>query len=159
MRRTFSVPTDRSFIQMTEVVSAPLERAWVARYEPLYVAQWWMPRGYVNSIVDIDLAPQGQWRMCQRDPEGNEFSFYGHFTVVEPQVRTVQTYVSELFPDVETYLTTEFSEVARGTQIVTHHAFGDMSQRHGYLQLGGVERMAEASQHYDRLLSKLALGR
>ncbi len=159
MRRTFSLPDDRSFIEMTEVVAAPLERAWVVRYEPLYVAQWWMPMGYTNPIVEIDLVPEGRWRTVQRDPDGNEFAFYGQFTVVEPMVRTVQTFVSELFPDVLTFITTEFSEVPRGTQIVTQHAFPAMLQRRGYQRMGGIERMAEASTLYDRLLGKLNTAR
>jgi uncharacterized protein YndB with AHSA1/START domain len=156
MRRTFSLPEDRSVIEMTEIVQAPLERAWVARYEPLYVAQWWMPMGYTNPIVELDVVPGGRWRIVQRDPEGNEFAFYGTYSSVEPNLRTVQTFVSELFPDVTTHITTEFSEVPRGTQIVTTHAFAEEFQRRGYMNMGGVERMAEASVLYDRLLHKLA---
>jgi uncharacterized protein YndB with AHSA1/START domain len=159
MRRTFSLPEGRSVIEMTEVVQAPLERAWIARYEPLYVAQWWMPMGYSNPIVELDVAPGGRWRVVQRDPDGNEFAFYGTYSAVEPQLRTVQSFVSELFPDVTTHITTEFSEVPRGTQIVTTHAFAEEFQRRGYVSMGGVERMAEASMLYDRLLKKLALGR
>lgn len=156
MRRTFSLPEDRSVIEMTETVQAPLERAWVARYEPLYVAQWWKPLGYSNPIVELDVVSGGRWRIAQRDPEGNEFAFYGTYTAVEPMRRTVQTFVSELFPNVTTHITTEFSEVARGTQIVTTHAFAQESERRGYVGMGGVERMAEASTLYDRLLTKLA---
>ena len=62
------------------------------------MAQWWRPNGYVNPIVEIDPVQGGHWRISQRDPEGNEFSFYGVFTEVVPHVRTVQTYISELFP-------------------------------------------------------------
>lgn len=159
MRRTFSLPEDRSVIEMTEVVQAPLERAWVARYEPLYVGQWWMPLGYTNAVVEIDLTPNGRWRLVQRDPEGHEFAFYGQYLSVEPRKRTVQTYVSEFFPDVTTHITTEFTEVPRGTKIVTTHAFAEERTRRGYVNIGGVERMAEASMQYDRLLGKLARGR
>lgn len=159
MRRTFVQPEDRFIIEMTESVAAPLERAWVARYEPLYVAQWWMPLGYSNPIVEYDVVTDGRWRVVQRDPEGHEFAFYGVFLTVEPLRRTVQTFVSELFPDVTTHVTTEFSEMSHGTQIVTTHAFAEEFERRGYVSMGGVERMAEASTLYGRLLAKLAQGR
>ncbi len=156
MRRSFALPEERSIIEMTEVVTAPLEQAWVARFEPLYVAQWSMPLGYSNPIVDIDLIEGGRWRVVQRDPEGNEFAFYGQFSTVEPMSLTVQSYVSELFPEITSHITTEFFEHFNGTRIVTTHAFAEEWHRRGYVRMGGVERMAEASVQYDRLLHKLA---
>ena len=158
MRRTFSFPEDRSIIEMTEWVEAPRERAWVARYEPLYVAQWWMPLGYTNPIVEMDVVEGGRWRIVQSDPDGNQFAFYGTYLAVEPQVRTVATAVSELFPEVTTHVTTEFSDIPNGTQIVSTYAFAEESERRGYLNLGGAERLAEGSTQYDRLLTKLAQG-
>ena len=56
------------------------------------------PKGDANPIVEIDAVQGGHWRISQRDPEGNEFSFYGVFTEVVPLVRTVQSYISGSFP-------------------------------------------------------------
>jgi len=159
MRRTFSFPEDRTIIEMTEWVEAPRERAWTARYEPLYVAQWWMPLGYSNPIVEMEVTEGGRWRIVQRDPEGNEYAFYGTYLTVEQHVRTVHTAISEIFPEVTTHITTEFSDIPNGTQIVTTLAFAGENERRGYLNLGGAERLAEASTQYDRLLGKLAQGR
>ena len=155
MRREFVLPEDRPVIVMTEEVVAPLARTWVARYEPLYVAQWWRPRGYVNPIVEVDLVQGGRWRVVQRDPEGNEFAFYGQFTEVETHRHTVQTFVSELFPTIVTELTTEFMATEAGIRIVTTHDLGSDHFRRGYIRLGGVERMAEQSDHFGRLLRQL----
>jgi len=155
MRREFALPDERPAIVMVEEVAVPLARAWTARYEPLYVAQWCRPRGYVNPIVEIDVSVGGRWRIGQRDPEGNEFAFYGQFTEVEPGRSTVQTYVSELFPQVTTELTTEFTPTERGTLVVTTHDFGTELNRRGYIRLGGLERMAEQSDHYGRLVRQL----
>ncbi|WP_291378920.1 SRPBCC domain-containing protein [Demequina sp.] len=155
MRREFALPEERPQIVMTEEVSAPIDKAWTVRFEALYVAQWWRPIGYVNPIVDIDLVPGGRWRISQRDPQGNEFAFYGSFETVEEPLIAVQSFRSELFPDVDSTLTTEFTARARGTTIVTTHEFTDMSWRRGYLRLGGLERMSESSHHYGLLLSQL----
>lgn len=156
MRREFAIPDERPVVIMTEDLAFPVDRAWVARYEPLYLGQWWKPEGYTNPIVELDLEVGGQWRIVQRDPQGNSFSFYGAFEVVEPMSRTVQTLTSELFPDRQTRITTEFVETARGTLILTEHDLGDMPTRAGFLGLGALERMAETSENYEALLRQLS---
>lgn len=155
MRRAFALPEERPQIIMTEEVGAPIERAWTARFEPLYLARWWRPRGYVNPIVEVDLVPGGRWRISQRDPQGNEFAFYGTFETIEEPRIAVQSFRSELFPDLDTTLTTTFSSRAHGTTIVTTHELPDMSSRRGYLLLGALERMSESSANYGALLSQL----
>jgi uncharacterized protein YndB with AHSA1/START domain len=155
MRREFALPEDLPQIVMTEEVSAPIERAWVARFEPLYLAQWWRPRGYTNPIVEVDLVPGGRWRISQRDPEGNEFAFYGRFETVEEPRMAVQSFTSELFPEVSSTLTTEFVSCSSGTTIITTHEAESLAWRRGYLCMGGLERMAESSDRYGLLLSQL----
>lgn len=155
MRRSFVVPDNRSVVEMTEIVAAARERVWVARTEPLYIAQWWMPVGYTNPVVEVDLVVGGGWRIVQRDPDGHEFAFYGRYLAVEMHTRTVQTLTSELFPDVTVHITSVYSDHPRGCEVVTTWAFEEEFQRRGYLRLGGVERMAESSVLFDRLITKL----
>ena len=155
MRREFSLPGEVPAIVMVEEFRYPLERAWTARYEALYVAEWWRPRGYINAIVEINPTPGGQWRVSQRDPEGNEFSFYGVFDEVVPLKRTVQSFVAEIFPDLPTVLTTEFHETPVGTEVISTHVYPDEQTRAGALRLGTMERMSEASDRYDALLAQL----
>jgi len=155
MRRVFVLPEERPQIVMTEEVNAPIERAWIARFEPLYLAQWWRPRGYVNPIVEVDLVAGGQWRISQRDPQGNEFAFYGRFEIVEEPVLAVQSFTSELFPEVPSTLTTEFVSRSHGTTIITTHETETMAWRQGYLRLGALERMSESSDRYGKLLSQI----
>ena len=155
MRREFALPDDHPAVVMIEDVAARMEMAWTARFEPLYLAQWWRPRGYVNPIVEVDLIVGGHWRIGQRDPEGNEFAFYGVFEEVDEPSVAVQTFVSELFAHIPTRLTTEFSRTPEGTQIVTTHEFPDEMSRRGALRLGVLERMSESSDHFDILLAQL----
>lgn len=155
MRREFALPEERPQIVMIEHVAAPIERAWVVRFEPLYVAQWSRPRGYVNPIVEVDLVPGGRWRIGQRDPQGNEFAFYGRFETVDEPRLAVQTFTSELFPHVPSTLTTEFAANPTGTTITTTHETEDRFWLRGYLSTGALERMSESSDRYVRLLAQL----
>ena len=45
---------------MTEEFSTPIEKAWTARFEPLYMAQRWRPIGYVDRMVEVDRVPGGR---------------------------------------------------------------------------------------------------
>ena len=155
MRREFALPAEIAAIVMTEEVAHPIERVWTARFEPLYVANWWRPLGYVNPIVELDVVTGGAWRISQRDPEGNEFAFYGAFSEVIPLERTVQSFTSELFADIPTRLTTEFHRVPSGTVVVTTHVYPSDEIRAGALALGTMERMAESSDRFDALLGQL----
>ncbi len=155
MRRQFALPGERPQIVMTEEVAAPIERAWIVRFEPLYLAQWWRPRGYFNAIVEVDLVPGGRWRVSQRDPEGHEFAFYGRFETVEEPRIAVQSFTSELFPDVLSTVTTEFVSRPRSTTIITTHETESMRTLQGYLRLGALERMSESSDRYGKLLSQI----
>jgi hypothetical protein len=87
--------------------------------------------------------------------EGNEFSFYAVFTEVVPLVRTVQSYTSELFPELPTVLTTEFHATPGGTVVVSTRMYPDDVTRTGALRLGVIERMSESSDRYEELLSQL----
>jgi len=156
MKREFALPADIPAIVMSEYLGHPLEKAWTVRFEALYVGQWWRPQGYVNPIVEINPVKDGHWRISQRDPEGNEFSFYGTFTEVIPLRRTVQVFISELFPDVPTVLTTDFHRIPQGTLVVSTHLYPDDHARTGALHLGTIERMAESSDRYDELLASIA---
>lgn len=155
MRREFALPADVPAIVMTEEVAHPLERVWTARFEPLYVANWWRPDGYVNPVVELDAVTGGGWRISQRDPEGNEFSFYGVFIEVVPLERTEQSFTSELFADIPTRLTTEFHRSQAGTVVVTTHVYPSDEIRRGAIALGTIERMAESSDRFGELLNQL----
>lgn len=155
MRREFVLPEEPPVIIMIEEVPYPVERCWTARFEPLYLGQWWKPVGYSNPIVELDLEVGGRWRIGQRDPEGNEVMFYGVFEQVEPLRRTVQTLIAELFPELVTRIATDFSAIPGGTRIVSTHDLQREEVRQGYLRLGALERMAETSQNYDGLLAQL----
>ena len=156
MRREFVVPDDAPTLVMVEDVFHPIERAWTARFEPLYVAQWWHPPDYVNHIVEMDLVPGGAWRIVQRDPDGHQLSVYGHIEQVEEHKVVQQTLVSELFPEFPTKLRTEFQVVGELTRIVTTHHLLTDEVRSGFLRLGAIERMAETSDNYAALLTELA---
>lgn len=140
---------------VTERMPYPIDKVWLVHTEALYLKEWWAPKGYENTWAEIDPKVGGTWRVVQRDPEGNSFSFYGHFDEVVRPRRLVQTRTSEFFPEAPTQVTTEFTEIPGGTQIVTTVVFASDVYLQGYLNLGGVERIRGASERLGALLSEM----
>ena len=153
---SFEVVDTPPRLVVTEKMPYPVEKVWTAQTEALFVQQWWAPVGYRN--VDIALATnEGEgWRVVQRDPQGNEFSFYGKVEAFEPTERLVVTITSELFPEAPIRLEQRFAEVAPGTIVTSVYDFLGEPERDGYLNLGGLERLQGASVKLDALLTQMA---
>lgn len=139
----------------TELIPYPLATVWVAQTEGLYVQQWWAPEGYENLEVDITTAEGGSWRILQRDPEGNQFSFYGKVEQVVPQERLAITITSEVFPDTTLRLVQDFAARERNTIVVSSYVFDSSDELTSYLSLGGPDRLRGASAKLDALLAQL----
>jgi len=78
MRRGFSLPAELPAIIMREAIRHTVERTLTVRFEALYVARWWRPKGYVNPIVEIDAVQGGHWRISQRDARWNSGGEHAH---------------------------------------------------------------------------------
>ncbi|WP_296667902.1 SRPBCC domain-containing protein [Demequina sp.] len=153
---SFDVPAEPCVLVETTRLAHPPAQVWTAYTEPIFLRQWWAPHGYTNSEVELDVRPGGPWKVTQADPEGNTFSFYGHFERVEPRSLLACTFISELFPEVLTWLRVDMAGTPTGTAVVTTHRFPDDYHRTGYINLGGVERMRESTERLDALLRTMS---
>ena len=153
---SFEAPADPPVLIATARLRHPLARVWTAYTEPLFFQQWWAPHGYTNRRAGADLEVGGGWRVVQQDPEGNAFAFYGRYERIEPRSLLAFTFVSELFPDVTTWMRIDMADTAMGTMVVTSHRFPDDYHRRGYMNLGGVERTREPLEKLDALLRTMA---
>ncbi|WP_062389115.1 SRPBCC domain-containing protein [Demequina iriomotensis] len=134
----------------------PVARVWTAVTEPLYIQQWFAPHGYANRSVEMEVSPGGAWRLLQMDPEGNTFTFYGRYDTVERESRVRFSLISELFPDVVTYLRVEMAGSTAGTMMVVSHLFPSDYHRTAYINLGGVARLREPLERLDAMLRTMS---
>jgi uncharacterized protein YndB with AHSA1/START domain len=141
---------------VTELIPHPLASVWVAQTEGLYVQRWWAPSNYENVEVDLSATPGGAWRIVQRDPDGNQFSFYGKVEQVEPEKRLVISIISELYPDNPILLSQEFLARGPATAVVSTYEFDSDNALATYVSLGGMDRLRDASARLDALLAQLA---
>lgn len=151
----FEVTDEPPRLIVTEKMPYAIDAVWRAQTEALYVQQWWAPLGYQN--VDISLATdEGDgWRVVQRDPQGNQFSFYGKVEKFVPTEVLAITLTSELFPDSSIRLVQRFAGEGQRTLVTSTYEFQNDEDRDGYLDLGGLERLRGASVRLDALLAQM----
>lgn len=49
-----------------------------------YLAKWWGPEGFSNTIHEFDLRVGGHWRLTMHGPEAGHYTNESVFTRVEP---------------------------------------------------------------------------
>lgn len=58
---------------LSRLIDAPREKLWRCWTEPELLKQWFVPKPWTISSVEIDLRPGGFSSTTMRDPDGNEY--------------------------------------------------------------------------------------
>ena len=66
---------------ISRVFDAPRERVWQAWTEKQHLENWWGPKGFVVTHLELDLRPGGRMHYCLRMPDGKEM--WGRFAYRE----------------------------------------------------------------------------
>ena len=82
-------------ITVTRVISASRETVFEMWTNPKHIAQWWGPRGFTNTIEEMDVRPGGVWRFVMHGPDGVDYpNKIVYREVVRPE-RLVYSHVLE----------------------------------------------------------------
>jgi len=73
-------------IATTRVFDAPRPLVWKVWTQPGHIAQWWGPRGFTNTIHEMDVRAGGVWRLTMHGPDGVDYpNRITYLEVVEPE--------------------------------------------------------------------------
>jgi uncharacterized protein YndB with AHSA1/START domain len=125
--------TDETVLRLTRRFEAPRERVFEAWTEPKVLRRWWAAvAGWETASAEVDLRPQGRYRLSMRDPEhGVEYTVAGEYVEVRPPERLVYTWTwagepEEMRGSERTLVTVEFAQDGNATEVVlTHRGFAD----------------------------------
>jgi uncharacterized protein YndB with AHSA1/START domain len=148
---TFKVTTPSAReIVITRVFDAPRHLVFEAMTKPEHVKKWWgnLDDRYSVPICEIDLRVGGKWRFGGRGPHGEGPVFYGVYREIAPPDRLVFTEIYEAYPDVESVITTVFTEEGGKTRLTASCIYPSTEVRDSVIK-SGMERGAAIS--YDRL--------
>jgi uncharacterized protein YndB with AHSA1/START domain len=84
---------DREIVA-TRVFDAPRELVFDMWTDPIHIAQWWGPKGFRNTIHQMDVRPGGQWRFVMHGPDGVDYKNEIVYTEVVRPERIAYDHVS-----------------------------------------------------------------
>ncbi|MBE7462629.1 MAG: SRPBCC family protein [Planctomycetes bacterium] len=76
---------------LERIVDVPPELVWAAWTNPEHLKEWFTPRPWTVSEVELDVRPGGIFRTVMCSPEGKEFPNVGIYLEVVPNKRLVFT--------------------------------------------------------------------
>jgi len=74
-------------IVFTRVLSAPPELVFKAWIDPKHVVNWWGPKGFTNTVKEMDVRPGGVWRVVMHGPDGTDYDTKWMFLEIEKPKR------------------------------------------------------------------------
>lgn len=134
--------------------AAPREQLYKIYTDPELVPDWWGPR-YLTTVVEImEVKPGGEWRIHQRDAEGNSYRFHGVYHEVKPFERIVYTFEYEGTPGHVLLETVHFLEEEGLTKVVDQSVYQSVQDRDEMVKMGMEEGAEETFQRILELLTQ-----
>jgi len=144
-----TTPSDREIV-LTRLFDAPRQLVFEAMTKCEHVKRWWgcLDERYSMPVCEIDLRLGGAWRFVGKGPEGVYPAFYGVYREIAPPDRLVFTEIFEPYPDVESVVTTVFTEEAGKTRMTVTCTYPSIEVRDMVMSTGMT---TGAGLSYDRL--------
>jgi uncharacterized protein YndB with AHSA1/START domain len=147
---------DREIVN-TRVFDAPRELVYEAFTNPKHVAQWWGPRGFTNTIHEMDVRPGGVWRLTMHGPDGTDYPNRIDFIEVVKAERLVYTHGDGLEDGRNHFhVTVTFTEEGGKTTLTMRSIFPTAEERdhvvreYGAIE-GGRETLARLAEYLPRM--------
>jgi uncharacterized protein YndB with AHSA1/START domain len=110
-------------IQVRRTIRAPRQRVFDAWTKAEELKAWHAPGPLTVSLAEIDLRPNGAYRIHMRSPDGTEHRVSGVYREVDPPRKIVYTWGWDGDHVVKDSLVTiEFLERGDATEVVLTHA-------------------------------------
>jgi uncharacterized protein YndB with AHSA1/START domain len=109
--------TDRE-LSVTRVFDAPQEVLFRMWTEPEHVAQWWGPKGFTNTIYEMDLRPRGTWLLAMHGPNGVDYISKSIFVEIDRPNRLIFDHVTPPFR-----MTVTFRALGDKTEVTARTVF------------------------------------
>jgi uncharacterized protein YndB with AHSA1/START domain len=147
------LPNDLDVV-ITREFDAPIALVFDVLTKPELVSRWFAPRGCEMKECSMDLRVGGDYHQVFVTKDGTECSFRGTYLEIEPPTKTVETWVFEGRPNVETVETMELHESDGVTTLTVRTTYRDKASRDEAIQ-GGFDGVGESFDHLEDLLTAL----
>ena len=139
-------------IVASRVFDAPRELVWKVWSDPTHIAQWWGPKGFTNTIQEMNFKPGGAWRLIMHGPDGTDYqNKFIYRAIVKPERITYSHVSGPLFE-----ATVTFTAQGDKTRIEVRMVFESAELREKVAKdFGAVEGLEQTLERLDEQLSKM----
>jgi uncharacterized protein YndB with AHSA1/START domain len=151
--RNESSTADRE-ISTTRLFNAPRDLVYRAWTEPEHMAKWWGPRGFTNTIHEMDVRPGGVCRLTMHGPDGTNYPNKLVFVEVVKPARLVYKHSGGDQEAQGTHfdVTVTFTERGGQTEVMLKGVFATAAERdrvaREYGAVEGQTQMLERLEEY-----------
>jgi uncharacterized protein YndB with AHSA1/START domain len=152
------LPADTQVL-LSRLFDAPRALVFKAWSDPDHVAQWWGPKGFVNTACSMDFRVGGRFRLDMRGPDGVTYPCEGIYQeIVEPErivylgIADEQNACGAGLPP-EARVTVDFAEHQGKTMLSIRATMKSSAAREAALAMGFGQGW---SQSLERLAERLA---
>jgi uncharacterized protein YndB with AHSA1/START domain len=147
-----SSPTADREIVTTRIFDAPRDLVYEAWTDPKHLAQWWGPNGFSSTIQEMDVRPNGKWRLIMHGPDGTDYKNESvYLEVVKPELLSYEHSSTPKFRS-----TVTFEEQGRRTKVTMFMVFDTAQERETTVKVFGA--IEGAKQTFSRLSEFLSQG-
>lgn len=153
--KTTNDTSDRELV-MTRLFDAPRDLMFSVWTDPKHVAQWWGPRGFTNTIHEMDVRPGGVWRLTMHGPDGTDYPNVIVFKEVKKPEKLVWSHSSDDENDPGQFESTViFEEQGKKTLITMRMVFQSKEARDMVVEkYGAVEGHKQTMDRLEAYLAK-----
>lgn len=146
--------TDRELIA-TRLFNAPRELVFSAWSDPSGISNWWGPRGFTTTTLEMDFRSGGIWRFTMHGPDGTDWPNRVEYTEVIRPERLVYKHSGEAeFDPIRFEVHTDFLDRDGMTELHMRMTFETAELLKHVAEFGAVEGLYDT---LDRLSEQLAV--
>ncbi len=148
-------------IVISRVFAAPRAMVWGALADPWQVGQWWGPKGFTTTMLEMDLRSGGKWRLVMHGPDGTEYPNEMVFTAVVPMERIELDLTGgrEGAERLHFHKTLTFDEEEGGTRFTIRITFATAEERdRNVREYGSIEGGRQTMERLEAFLRERAAG-
>ena len=129
---------DREFV-ISRVINAPRELVFKVWTDPQHVAKWWGPKGFTNTVHEMDVKPGGVWRFVMQGPDGVGYKNKIVFIEIMPPARLVYSHGDDDGESEPFHVTVSFDEQGSKTALTMRALFPSVEEFEKVKTFGAVE--------------------
>lgn len=118
-------------ISSTRIFQAPRELVFKMWTNPEHIVKWYGPRGFSNTVFEMDVRPGGMWRHILHGPDGVDYKNEAMYLEVVPPEKLVYHHLS----GPEFVATATFEEHGAATRVTMRMVFESVELRNTTVEI------------------------